>query len=474
MKKHFFWMMAAIMICGSAVFSACSNDDDSSSSTEESKGGVARQTFISHARADLKDLAENLNFSSWNLANDINSYFNQYVLNNSEFKQAIASAFMLQASQTIKPVEEGSELAEMGYQMYGIVDFTAFNYRFTMNDEGNGFDVEPADDFEMIISAYDPLTERIVPRCLKLTLKAGGSSFLVNMKKLGSDKFAVVGKMPTEFAFAISTNLSGDWYEVFNGTFKNDVRMDGTSQYVKKMDAFNISGIVNSALRSIDADHKDDATTATFAIGQDPVTHEAGVQFGFIHNGKEIIQLRGVMENLNGMTDYSQHTSASSIAEAFAIVMAGNNLKEGTITLLGDLTTTVKVNKCDEVVRLQNQMASARRNYADEATIDSYTQQLNKLITCSMTCKGVDQTIPMKLQTTQLGIDYWASPALKFPDESDYVTLTDMLDKESILYMVNIADHGVEPMKQSIHVVRQLMQYAQNLMGGIEEKKQAK
>ena len=40
--------------------------------------------------------------------------------------------------------------------------------------------------------------------------------------------------------------------------------------------------------------------------------------------------------------------------------------------------------------------------------------------------------------------------------------------------MVNIADHGVEPMKQSIHVVRQLMQYAQNLMGGIEEKKQAK
>ena len=53
----------------------------------------------------------------------------------------------------------------------------------------------------------------------------------------------------------------------------------------------------------------------------------------------------------------------------------------------------------------------------------------------------------------------------------NYVALTDMLDKESILYMVNIADHGVEPMKQSIVTVRQLMQYLQTMIGIIQEQR---
>jgi hypothetical protein len=38
-----------------------------------------------------------------------------------------------------------------------------------------------------------------------------------------------------------------------------------------------------------------------------------------------------------------------------------------------------------------------------------------------------------------------------------------MLDKESIEYMVNIADHAAEPMQQSIVTVRQLMQALQKM-----------
>lgn len=60
-------------------------------------------------------------------------------------------------------------------------------------------------------------------------------------------------------------------------------------------------------------------------------------------------------------------------------------------------------------------------------------------------------------------------PSLKFSDETEYVALTDMLDQESLAYMVNIADHGVEPMQQSIVTVRQLMQYLQTMMGAIKE-----
>jgi hypothetical protein len=114
-------------------------------------------------------------------------------------------------------------------------------------------------------------------------------------------------------------------------------------------------------------------------------------------------------------------------------------------------------------------MASARRNYADQQTIEQYTQQLNQLVSGSMTCAHINQYIPMKLQTVKLGIDYWAMPALNFADENGYVPFTDMLDKESIEYMINIADHAIEPMQQSTIVMRQLLQYLRTIMGAVKE-----
>ena len=76
-----------------------------------------------------------------------------------------------------------------------------------------------------------------------------------------------------------------------------------------------------------------------------------------------------------------------------------------------------------------------------------------------MTCKGVNQTIPMKLVTTKFGVDWWTMPAFNFADENGYVSLVDLLDPESVQYGINIIDHAAEPMQQSIIVVRQLLQY---------------
>ena len=493
MKKRIFGMMAAILVCGSTVFTSCSNDDDNSSSAEEKKGGADRQEFVAHTRANLKEVAENLNFGSWTGINVMNQDFNANVLNNPAFDKTISTLFSAAIQQSIKPVEEGSELAQKGYQMYAVLDFTAFNFRFKQNEDNTGFDVEPAEDFELIYKRQEEMPSELsggeelplLPDFFdRLVLKASSSSVDMIASRMSTDQLAVIMRIPTAFEFNIGT-LTGDgtFYPRLTGTFKNEFASRGTSSFINmRTDAWNISGTLQSQEDFAAFDHlplpesasiapKADATTLTFAIGQDPATHEAGVKLGFIHNGKNIFQLRGVMENLNGATDYSSFTSNMSIAEAFTAIMAGNNLKEGTITLLDDLTTTIKVTDCQKVVQLQNAMANARRNYADEATIDSYTQQLNKLVTSSMTCKGVSQTIPMKLQTVQYGVDYWAMPSLKFSDETEYVALTDMLDQESLIYMVNIADHGVEPMQQSIVTVRQLMQYLQTMMGAILEQR---
>jgi hypothetical protein len=85
-------------------------------------------------------------------------------------------------------------------------------------------------------------------------------------------------------------------------------------------------------------------------------------------------------------------------------------------------------------------------------------------MSAKMTCKGVNQVIPMKLQTEKFGVDYWAMPSFNFADEKGYVPFTELLDKESVEYAINIVDHAAEPMAGAIVTVRQLMQFVQTFI----------
>ena len=156
------WVLAATLICGASVFTSCTEGSDNPA-PENAKN---RKEFIKHTRENLKDLAENLNFSSWDLANKLNQEFNTTVLNNPEFEKAIIPLFTQKIREGIQPVEEGSELAEMGYKQVATIDMTDFNYRFTMKEDGSGFDVEEADDFEMIINVIIPSTKEVILRRL--------------------------------------------------------------------------------------------------------------------------------------------------------------------------------------------------------------------------------------------------------------------------------------------------------------------
>ena len=50
--------------------------------------------------------------------------------------------------------------------MYATIDLTDFNYRFTMKEDDSGFDVEEADDFEMIINGFVPYPELLDKECI--------------------------------------------------------------------------------------------------------------------------------------------------------------------------------------------------------------------------------------------------------------------------------------------------------------------
>jgi len=149
--------------------------------------------------------------------------------------------------------------------------------------------------------------------------------------------------------------------------------------------------------------------------------------------------------------------------EVLGAIVEGNSIDNMALTLNDDLTTTLKITDCAKALQLAAASATARRNYADESTIDQYTQQLNQIITGQLTCKGVNQTIPMQLQTVKFGVDYWAMPALKFADEEGYVPLKQLVEPETMEYAINIVDHAADPTMQGMIVVRQLMQYMQTL-----------
>jgi hypothetical protein len=457
-------VLAATLICGATTFTSCSVNDDNSSKA----GNENRKEFIRHTRENLKDIAQNLNFYSWAVANNVNQEFNTTVLNNPEFEKTIIPMFTQKVRETIQPVEEGSELAEMGYKQYATIDLTEFNYRFTMKEDGSSFDVEPAEDFEMIINGFNPTTQEVETGIRKLKLQASGDSYKQLAKRLGNEELAVVILIPEEFVFSIATKVSGAWEDIFTGQFLNIFEMSGESEFVNpKTDKIAFGGKLRSDLpNSFDGKRAADATELVFYVTNNPVDNENSMGFSFGQNGKSMIKLETSGKYTDkdfDLSQFSQFTTSGRILDVLVALASGSTLK-GTISLNDDLNTDFSISDCGKAMQLQHEMAHARRNYADQATIEEYTKQLNELVSAKMTCKGVNQVIPMKLQTEKFGVDYWAMPAFNFADEKGYVPIIELLDKESVEYGINIIDHAAEPMAGSIITVRQLLQFVQNFI----------
>ena len=445
MKKIMNWMLAAILICGATVFTSCSDSEDNPSQEQAKKN---RTEFIKHTRENLKDIAENLNFASWEIANRINQEFNTAVLNNPEFEKAIVPLFIQKIQEGIQPVEEGSELAEMGYKQVATIDMT--------------------DDFEMIINGFNPRTKEQQVGLAKLSLKASGDTYKQLARRLGNEELAVVILVPSDFEFSIANMVHGSWEEGFKGVFKNNVKMSGESEFMNpKTDAIGITGVLSSGIEGIpDGKYASDATDLYFSTASDPVANESSMNFSFGHNNKSMIELEATSKyTVKGIafTGFSQFTTSGSILDVLIALVSGGSF-EGFLTLNDDLTTAFSISDCGKAMQLQKEMAHARRNYADQATIEGYTQQLNELVSAKLSCKDLSQEIPMKLQTAKFGVDYWAMPAFNFADEKGFVPITELLDKESIEYGINIIDHAAEPMAGAIVTIRQLLQFVQTFM----------
>ena len=454
MRKIFQWAMAAALICGASVFTACSSSEDNPAQEQAKKN---RTEFIKHTRQNLKTLAENLNFSTWNSVNYFNTYINRDLLLNDEFDKTISRTFGQEIQKTMEVLP--ADVAERTGKKYGAtVNLANFDYIFTST--ATGFDVTPNTEDGLIVDVTNPYNPEYSAR---ISIVGSGEEYDLKAERMSNDSVGVVVKIPARYDFTFSTKQNGAWVAAMTVCTELTVAIDPNKpEYLPaeaadiKKDAWNLKGTIKTSIPG-------DATEAVFNIGQDPRTHKSGLTLDYTHNGRKMIGLTAELTNTNGLTDLSQLTTSNSIMDVMQAIMLGNSIDNLQITLLDDLTTTVKVTDCEKVLVLQSEMASARRNYADQKTIEGYVSQLNQYISGSMTCAHQNMIIPMRLATTKIGVDWWATPALNFADENGYVPLTEMLDKESLEYGINIIDHAAEPMQQSIVIVRQLMQALQKM-----------
>ena len=92
MKKVMNWVLAATFICGASMFTACTANETNDNPTQE-QAKRDRAEFISHVRADLKDLAENLTFKAWPNLNGFLINFNNQVMLNDKYNHELALIF---------------------------------------------------------------------------------------------------------------------------------------------------------------------------------------------------------------------------------------------------------------------------------------------------------------------------------------------------------------------------------------------
>ena len=454
MRKIMNWVLAATLISGASVFTSCSNDNsDNAGSIEQAKRD--RKEFVQHTRQNLKTLAENLNFSTWNSVNYFNQLINEEVLLDDSFDKTFSRAIGMEVQKSVKPLP-AEVAAQTGKKYEAMVNLADFDYIFSRRAAGGGLDMAPNPEDGLVLECIIPDAPQY---SIRISLKGSGEEYVQLSPAFSNDSVLVLFKFPAHYDFTFSTKQNDAWtpnitasfdQSIAHGDYGMELPADATSIL---LDAWNLSGTVSTAIPG-------DATNLEFNIGQDPTTHKAGMTFDYTHNGVKTVGLRAVLTNDGGMNDFSKLdlNSSSNLLSIITAVMFGKSIDELTLTLLDDLTTTVKVADCQKVMQLQTEMAAARRNYADRKTIDGYTQQLNGLISAEITCKGVNQQIPMRLMTTKFGVDWWSMPSFNFADENGYVALTELLDPESVQYGINIIDHAAEPMQQTIIVVRQLAQ----------------
>lgn len=247
------------------------------------------------------------------------------------------------------------------------MDQLDFNYRFMMNADHTGFDVEEADNLEVILNAWNPATQQVEAGLYKVTLKAGGNTSYKFVRTIGQQPgLALVVLVPSEFEFAIADKLSGEWRDCFSGSIKNQVSVAEGKEYAQlDRDTWSLSCTINSDFpAAADRGIKADKTTLDLSVLSDKENHKGDIAISWKQNDRKMLDLtmREGGDKASGIhhLDLSQFASSASILDVMAVILSSRSIDEAKLTLLDDLTTTISISNMVEALTVVEEASSSR------------------------------------------------------------------------------------------------------------------
>ncbi|MBR6278374.1 MAG: hypothetical protein IKR41_06415 [Bacteroidales bacterium] len=495
MKKIYSWMLAAAFLGGSTLtMTSCHKDDKEDEPApleqpqeqkdERPMSEIVSKVMVEHIRNNVKSLAENYSNGAFKTMVYGGSQIFAWTKYNKKFMTEIQEYFLKGIkAENFKAVDEKSDLAKEGYTKYLEVTATDMGccYEFVMKsakETGTKQDepknITPAEKLTLVF----PLDlDGMAEKC-KVVLTDAGTTyeekfFDVTKAVTGKDdskgEYAVVIKIPESYNFEISLLSDGEYKPAFDGEF-----VSGSKESISKtgtLPSYDFSITINSHLNGYSQyGIRDDESklVCNYKTTLNTDDSESGnLEFAFSQNGMDIIDTKLQVSFKETAAESNSGKEGKTEAEvkeqivpfkmeqfkfADLLKMAQGSFIEGlsiddlTVTVLDDLTAEVKMPDCAAYLATRLKSIDARHNWADQTTMDSYAKELNDNITMSLTMKGLNMPVPVRMQTAEFGAGQTIMPAVQLDGTENYTPIKQLLDLETMEYLTYIADDYTTPL----------------------------
>lgn len=428
-----------------------------------------------HVREQMKTIAENLDLSTFSIVAQSLKQFNNDVLLSGNYKtqaQAILQQILPVVLAGIVPQDAPEALAAQGIKKIINVDFSVFDGTLAINNIEKTMGFVPGTD-GLTIQYTKEQSGQTVTNTLKF--KGTGSKYQLVIPLPEKFTFsgqsldipegtAIILTLPAQFDATFNTNaFGGTETKLFAASFTLNIQSE--SPYIAGLkNPFTFTGVVDANMPSQTG--QSTPKKLSFSTSIDPTKHTSSSSFQFKKGDLSVADFK-ISGNLNPEAKTSSFNFVTFDLQNHLTEMLTNSTMSTELSLMGDLGVSINILDGLEATRYTVNSNRARHD-KDKAQLEEIAKKLNEVVNGKFTCKGAGIIdAPIKFQPEQFGVDLVNMPAIDLDGNGTYTPLTQLYDKQTIIYGVNISRHATEPMIDGIKITRQLLKFVQGILGSM-------
>ncbi len=424
-----------------------------------------------HVREQMKTIAENLDLSTFSIVAQSLKQFNNDVLLSDQYMQQLKT-LLIQMILKFMPQEAPEALAAQGIKQIIPADFSVLDGTLAINNIEKTMGFVPGTE-GLNIQYTKELSGQTVTNALKFKGSGDKYQFIIPLPERLTisgqsldipEGTAIILSLPTQFDATFNTNaFGGTETKLFAASFTLNIQSE--SPYIAGLkNPFTFTGTVDANMPS----QTGQPTTKklSFSTSIDPTKHTSSSSFQFKKGDLSVADFK-ISGNLNPEAKTSTFNFATFDLQNHLTEMLTNSTMSTELSLMGDLGVSINILDGLEATRYTVNSNRARHD-KDKAQLEEIAKKLNEVVNGKFTCKGAGIIdAPIKFQPEQFGVDLVNMPAIDLDGNGTYTPLTQLYDKQTIIYGVNISRHATEPMIDGIKITRQLLKFVQGVIGSM-------